>query len=99
MTHTLICHPDGSVSTLTDNPIAPPLENVRTERWSEIIPISIPKRVAFRVLRRLFGEQGNVAAWTRGWSGMWEMRVLSTGYTARCNDREVLIKLEHELFR
>lgn len=96
MTHTLIITTSGHLLTL-GNPLNLP-GVVESKRWSEIIPCSIPKRIAFRVLRYLFGERGRVAAWTRDWRTTWEMRVLSTGYTARSNDRSVLIKLEHELF-
>jgi hypothetical protein len=96
MTHTLIITNSGHLLTL-GNPLGLP-GVVESKRWSEIIPCSIPKRIAFRVLRYLFGERGRVAQWTRGWRTTWQMTVLSTGYTARCNDRQSLIQLEHEQF-
>jgi hypothetical protein len=42
-------------------------------RASHVVPISRPKRWAFRLFRRLFGETGRVAAWTRTWRGPWRV--------------------------
>ena len=40
-------------------------------RASHIEPVSQFKRLAFRLLRRLFGETGRVADWSRNWPGPW----------------------------
>jgi hypothetical protein len=45
----------------------------QVHRGSYILPISRPKRWAFRLFRRLFGETGRVAAWTRSWRGPWRV--------------------------
>jgi len=37
------------------------------------------KRFAFRLLRKLFGRNGRIAAWTRTWRGPWTVIVAATG--------------------
>lgn len=43
-------------------------------RASHILPVNRLKRLAFRCLRWTFGERGRIAAWTRSWSGPWQVR-------------------------
>lgn len=44
------------------------------QRVSHIIPAAGAKRVAFLILRWLFGDRGRVSEWTRQWNGPWEVR-------------------------
>ncbi len=40
-------------------------------RASDVEPVNLGLRVAFRLLRRVCGDRGAVAAWTRRWPGRW----------------------------
>lgn len=42
-------------------------------RGSNVLPGGRVKAAAFLLLRRLFGETGHVAAWTRRWQGPWQV--------------------------
>lgn len=97
MIHTIIIHQTGTIECL-GNPLEIPGKS-HSSRWSEIIPVATIPRIAFRLIRRLAGDNGGLAAWTRRWPVMWELRILQgtlKGYTARCNCRQTLIDLEHE---
>jgi hypothetical protein len=75
-THTLIIRRDGRIEFLAPPPFPLKLDRVKRERFSEIVPLDPVKRVAFRVLRKLFGERGKVAAWTRRWLCIWTGHIL-----------------------
>lgn len=77
------------------NPLGLPGVLLSKKRFSEIVPVNPLLRFTFRTLRRLFGDNGYAAAWTRNWVCIWEARILSTGETARCLSRERLIEWEH----
>lgn len=83
----------GCVETL-GNPLGLPGVSSST-RYSEIVPINRVLRVAFRALRKMFGDHGIVAGFTRRWPCDWQATILSTGRTARSNCRETLIAWEH----
>lgn len=51
---------------------------ITVRRVSYIWPVRPVKRLAFRLLRLLFGSRGKVAEWTRGWRGPWEVIVLGS---------------------
>jgi len=42
-----------------------------TRRASHVLPTTFWHRQWFRLLRRVFGEKGRVAAWTRTWRTLW----------------------------
>ena len=42
---------------------------VSRARASNILPLNRAKRLAFRLLRHLFGETGRASDWTRAWKG------------------------------
>ena len=44
-------------------------------RASHIEPVGRPERWAFHFLRKLFGETGRVAAWTRNWKCPWRVNL------------------------
>lgn len=49
------------------------LGTVRTHRASHVEPAAWPLRLAFRALRRLFGDAGRAASWTRRWPCLWRV--------------------------
>jgi len=77
MKHTIHFTPEGWARCLrTDALDLDCLGSVRSRRASHILPVNPLKRITFRLLRLLFGERGWVAAWTRRWSGPWEVILL-----------------------
>lgn len=54
--------------------------------------------IMFRILRKIYGEEGPVSNWTRRWKCKWKLTVLSTGYTETGYDRQALVDKEHELY-
>jgi len=63
-------------------------------RASVIVPDSFIKRAWFKLLRRVFGDDGRVAQWTRHWKGPWTVVILSTGQTHTALHREECIRWE-----
>ena len=49
------------------------LGQTAVRRGSHVLPQRPFKRLAFRLLRRLFGESGRLADWTRTWKGPWQI--------------------------
>jgi hypothetical protein len=76
MKHRLIIRKDSTIEWLNPPPFPIPIERQKRQRFSEIIPLDPIKCIAFRILRKLFGEDGKVAAWTRGWRTIWIGRIL-----------------------
>jgi len=71
-------------------------------RFSEIIPVNPVLRVAFRVLRWLFGEEGRVSNWTRRWRCRWEAIILiggARGKRVQHVDRAWLLRWEQRIWR
>jgi hypothetical protein len=66
-------------------------------RVSHIWPVHPVKRIAFRLLRALFGERGRVAQWTRQWQGPWQAIIIDTGETFVHQSRRVCLDWEHEV--
>ena len=67
---------NGNITTFAEElrEIDPSLyEEVKStkRRVSHILPKNPLKRIFFKVLRKLFGEEGKVADWTRKWKGKW----------------------------
>lgn len=96
---TLNFHPDGSVTTL-NTPALPLAElgTVSLTRYSRILPLHPVKRAAFQALRRLFGDQGRTAAWTRTWRGPWRAVILGTGAVFVSYDRAECLAWEKAQF-
>jgi hypothetical protein len=69
-------------------------EPVTRTRASRIEPVSLVKRLCFRALRRLGGDRGRIAAWTRRWQGPWRATLLSTGATFTHPQRSECIRWE-----
>ena len=54
-----------------------PLETFGTieedRRGGHVWPVNPVKRIAFKLLRQVFGSAGQVADWTRAWRGPWSV--------------------------
>jgi hypothetical protein len=95
---TITILPSGEIEFLGDIcPIDLPLGKTVRRRVSTIQPLCLWKRLAFLFLRRVCGEQGRVAAFTRKWSGPWTARILATGQTHTFNTRARAIAWEIEV--
>ncbi|MEM3426669.1 MAG: hypothetical protein QW212_00210 [Nitrososphaerales archaeon] len=51
------------------------LKEKKETRVSRIVPENIFLRIFFLLLRRVFGDEGKVADWTRRWSCRWVLLV------------------------
>ncbi len=77
MKSTIRITPDGQIVAIKTRVVDHlPLDTfgqVATRRASHILPGHPGKRLAFRLLRRLAGERGPIAEWTRRWRGPWQV--------------------------
>ena len=73
-----------------------PLGNGRRRRLSHIRPEKFWKKAAFILLRKAFGDTGNIAFWTRKWRGPWRATIISTGQTEVFPNRQSCIDWELE---
>lgn len=68
----IVLCPDGKGFIEGDIPLAfPQLTTGKLRRATHILPMSFFLRSLFILLRRLFGDNGRVAAWTRRWRCNW----------------------------
>lgn len=91
----------GELTWLTPPPFHVPTENMRWQRYSEIVPVSLLPRLLFRLLRAVFGETGKVAAFTRQWAVLWRGTILigqHKGETKVSGIRQSIIDWEHEVW-
>ena len=96
LSHTLYIDERGTIRAL-GNPLDLPGAG-KPERYSEIVPVNRPLRIAFRVLRFVFGDKGRVSDFTRSWPCVWQATILHSGQSARCASRQQLIEWEHLMF-
>ena len=75
---TLFITEDGTVQTFDDVPFLSELGSGAPIRASHVLPASRGMRIAFLLLRRVVGERGSIAEWSRGWSGPWTVRWAAT---------------------
>jgi hypothetical protein len=95
---TITILPSGEIEFLGDTcPLDLPLANPVRRRVSTIQPLCTLKRLAFLFLRRVCGEQGRAAAYTRRWSGPWRCTMLATGQTEVFQERSEAIAWEINL--
>jgi len=73
------------------------VETIETKRVSHIYPKKFFQRIVFKVLRKIFGDNGKVAEWTRNWKCEWIVYIPSVGYFGPYKDRKKAIKVEKEL--
>lgn len=88
---------NGQIEVIGDIPLE--LEQIgdcRRERASSIVPVHIGKRIAFLLLRAIFGERGITAEWTRGWYGPWLCTLYATGETYVHQSRKVCLRWERD---
>lgn len=94
--HVLTFHRNATITTLDTRRL--PLSElgfVTKERASHIRPEGIGKRLAFIALRRIFGDDGCVAAWTRTWPGPWRCHIIGTDLIFVDEHRDVCLVWEH----
>jgi len=99
MKHQIRIRRDGFIECLGELPFK--TVNQTRRRFSEILPRNPVKRLAFRLLRKLFGETGRVSDYTRSWVCVWKAEILlgpHKGETMESGLRCVLIDWEHEKF-
>jgi hypothetical protein len=77
MKHTVLINKrTGMIEWLAPPPFKVHVRKQTRQRFSEILPTDPTLRILFRCLRKLFGEEGKVAAWTRRWLCIWTGRIL-----------------------
>lgn len=97
MSITLFVSVGGDITSVGDLPEElARLGEVKRDRASHILPFNQPQRSSFRLLRRIFGEYGRVAAWTRTWQGPWQAVIIATGETFEHNDRQKCLEWERQ---
>jgi hypothetical protein len=72
-----------------------------TQRYSAVEPSAPGLRLAFRLLRALFGDTGRVPNWTRNWPCLWLADIRKSGgpvLPGRWRDRKQAIAAEIEHF-
>lgn len=94
---TIIEHDGDQVSCVATGEVS--LEKIYGEpvtrtRASRIEPVQRVKLLCFRVLRKLGGDRGRIATWTRRWQGPWKATLLGTGETFIHHDRKECIRWE-----
>ena len=97
MTRALITiQPDGTVEAVDAERVGGIdfLGETTKRRVSRIEPLRPVRRAVFRALRRAFGDEGRVAAWTRTWRGPWKATILATGEQHVALTREACVEWE-----
>ena len=69
MLHPIVVDEDGTISHIVGDEMPKIEGNAVTRRASNVLPFGITKQIAFKALRRVFGDKGRVSAWTRRWRG------------------------------
>lgn len=96
---------DGSVSIIANHDtqasavqsLSAALGSVqRVRRGGHVVPADRIRRSVFRLLRRLLGSGGRVAAWTRTWPGPWLVKMASGDVLGPFADRDVAVEAEIE---
>jgi len=98
MKHTIHIMQDGTIKAVGGEqlPLAE-LGQVESRRASRILPVNIFKRCAFIMLRKVFGDRGRVATFTRSWSGPWQVRVIGSPRQFTAPSRRLAIAWEQEI--
>lgn len=93
---TMNLKPDGRMEWIDGEPFIP-VVNVRKHRLSHITPAFHPiKTPLFKLLRRLFGDEGRVAAWTRRWRCLWFVKMVRCGEWSVFRDRSNAVHWERQ---
>jgi hypothetical protein len=76
----IFVRPDGTVKHVSVDEFATDFLGKKTvTRASNVEPVNKWLRVLFHVLRRVFGENGRCAAWTRRWPCLWQANLYLSG--------------------
>jgi len=68
---------DGTVQYVHDGGLTDGMDGERTKfRASVIEPVSLPLRLAFRLIRLLVRDDSRLANWTRSWECLWRVRII-----------------------
>lgn len=91
----------GRVEWLGDIEFALPVGPVIRRRFSEIVPANRALLWLFRAIRKRFGDDGKMAAFTRQWPCLWRMEILmgpSKGFVQFGRNRSELIEVEKSIW-
>jgi hypothetical protein len=83
----------GEVRTFLGDLDLPDMDVREVKRVSYIYPACLWLRIVFILLRKLFGDSGRVAEWTRRWRCLWEVRIGNQVWTG-FQDRQKAIEFE-----
>lgn len=75
------------------------LGHATIERASHVVPTGFWQRMAFKVLRRLFGDDGKAAAFTRGWRCSWYADMVGGERLGPYATREAALAAERDWIR
>lgn len=97
MTENLLVRSDGTIQAIGDLRLEiRELGRCTKKRATRIVPVHRGKRFAFLLLRSFFGDHGDIAAWTREWSGPWLAVIFATQESFTAQDRADCIRWEQE---
>jgi hypothetical protein len=99
--HHLRIRKDGVIEWLAPPPVPFKIKNQTRQRFSEILPVNPVLYMAFRILRKIFGETGRVSDWTRSWLCKWRATILlgpHKGETMDSGLRGVLLEWEKTIW-
>lgn len=72
--------PNGQVKHVSVDGFATGFLGAQTiTRASQVEPVNVSLRIVFHGIRRIFGERGCVAAWTRRWPCVWQANLWLSG--------------------
>ena len=71
--------------------------NINTKRVSYIYPKNKVLRLCFTFLRKIFGDKGIVAEWTRNWNVKWIVIIDNKIYNREFKNRKDAIKFEKQV--
>ena len=94
MKHIITLTNNGTVEWFDELPISMDCDVIHIRRASHIVPLNPIKRAAFRLLRLVFGDQSNVASWTRSWRGPWLVRIVGSQRQFIHQSRRVCVEWE-----
>jgi hypothetical protein len=72
---------------------------IERKRVSHIYPQNFILRTVFKTLRKLFGDNGKIADWTRNWKCKWQVEILDENKSEKkifkgFKDRKIAIDFE-----
>lgn len=92
--------PDGNIEMIEYKELGGAIASLGTvtnrRRATHIVPTDYALRIAFKLLRKVFGSTGRIATWTRGWKVQWTVDLRPSGGTVvePFDDRQEAIAYE-----